>query len=188
MFLSLSLVQLLVQLPMLAVLVVGFGMLSARRRRLPARTVTLGYAGCAVLLLVTLVSGAWAAMLPRLLADADLSSSVWGVLTFVVGMVQGVLYAGGIGLLLAALLARTGPGGSAPSDSGGALPHGHPGGAAHLHGDPARSAGPAAAVGGPPPPAAWPGNTPGGAPPTGTWPGNTPGGPPPPPPPGPNPG
>lgn len=166
MFFNLSLVQLLVQLPMLVVLVAGFGALSARRRRLPRRAVLLGYAGCAVLLLATLVSGGWAAMLPHLLTDVDISSRIWGVLTFVVGMVQVVLYASGIGLLLAALLSSAAPR-QPGSGAGAAEPHRPgepaPGGAGGPGAGGPGAGGPGSGFGGPPGGGAW------NAPPAAAW-------------------
>ncbi|HEX8630452.1 MAG TPA: hypothetical protein VF755_20010 [Catenuloplanes sp.] len=189
MFPGLSLVQFLVQLPMIIVLIVGFGVLSARRRRLPRRAVTLGHAGCGVLLVATVFSGGWAAVLPRLLLDVDLTSSVWGVLTFVVGMVQAVLYAGGIGLLLGALLARTGPAGPPAAAGPPAMaepagppaatePTGPPAGAPPMSAAP-WNAPPAAVWNNPPPGGGWNAAPPAGSPvPPPTT--ERPGGPPPP--------
>jgi len=104
----------LVQVPMFAVLVVGLIVLGSSGRRLPPRSLLFARAGLAVMLTQTVVSSLTTYALPQLISrmDYDTSSSYlrnWGLLWGGINFVLGVVFAIGVALLVAALLAARGP-------------------------------------------------------------------------------
>lgn len=103
-----------VQLPILAVLVLGLVLLSGARRRLPGRVGVLARAGLAVLLVETLLGVLWSGLMPLYLSRATFrDGSVLrniGLASAAVQFMLGVLVAAGLGLLLAALLSARRPG------------------------------------------------------------------------------
>ena len=99
---------LVVQLPILAVLVLGLVLLSGPRRRLPGRAGVLARAGLAVILVETILGVLWAGLLPLYLSqatfrDGSLLRNI-GLASASVQFLLGVLVATGLGLLLTALL------------------------------------------------------------------------------------
>ncbi|GAB1642793.1 hypothetical protein KRMM14A1259_32160 [Krasilnikovia sp. MM14-A1259] len=95
-------------LPMLAVVVGGFVLLGVRRARLGKRVTSLAQAGLAALALAIALQSAWSAALPFLIQRGVLDVRGSGPVLFIVGMATSVLVAGGVGLLLGAVLARAG--------------------------------------------------------------------------------
>lgn len=91
-----------VQFPIIAVLITGLVVLSSPARRLPGRSNLLARAGLAVLLAQTVASGAWSMVLLLVVGRADFSASEIGLLSGVVGFLLAVLFAAGLGLLIAA--------------------------------------------------------------------------------------
>ncbi|GAB1694135.1 hypothetical protein [Krasilnikovia sp. M28-CT-15] len=104
--------------PLLAVLVFGFARLAAHRARLGHRTTTLARAGLGVLALVMALEMVWSALFPVLLGQSYLTPTQYGVASFGVGMVLSVAGATGIGLLVAAVIARSGQGGAEAAGDG----------------------------------------------------------------------
>jgi hypothetical protein len=105
----------LVQLPLLAVIVLGLLLLASPGRRLPARSLLLARAGLAAMLAETIVSMAWSALLPQLFARLDHGGPMlrtFGFASTIVGFAMAVLFAAGLGMLVAALLTARDP--SAP--------------------------------------------------------------------------
>src|SRR5690242_4140811 len=97
-----------VQLPVLAALVVGLVLLAGQGNRLPPRSRLLARFGLVLLLIERLVSLAWSAFVPQLLARLDLDNGVvhtYAIASALVGFLLALLAAAGIGLLVAALLA-----------------------------------------------------------------------------------
>ena len=95
-----------VQLPMLAVLIAGFVLVSGRRARLGPRSTMLAMIGLAVLTLELVMSWVWNIMFPRLIDTFDLTTTALGVVSFAVGVVLAVVTAAGLALLIAALVTR----------------------------------------------------------------------------------
>ncbi|MGX6605701.1 hypothetical protein ACWKSP_26745 [Micromonosporaceae bacterium Da 78-11] len=99
-----------VQLPILAVLIVGLALLSSSRGRLlPARSGLLARAGLGMLLAHSLAALAWSALLPQLIMQTNFGSGSltlrsYGLISAVVGFMLSLLFAAGLGLLVAALL------------------------------------------------------------------------------------
>jgi hypothetical protein len=97
-----------VQLPILAVLVLGLVLLSGSRRRLPGRAGVLARAGLAVLLVEALLGVLWSGLMPLYLSQATFRDGAVlrniGLASAAVQFLLGVLVAAGLGLLLAALL------------------------------------------------------------------------------------
>ncbi|WP_433369692.1 hypothetical protein ACQPZX_44050 [Actinoplanes sp. CA-142083] len=101
-----------VQLPVFAVLVVGLILLTAQGARLPRRTLQLGRAGLAVMLAEGLASMVWSALLPQIISSLDFEvgwTRTYGLINAGVGLVLALLFAAGIALLIAALLAARQP-------------------------------------------------------------------------------
>ena len=97
-----------VQLPVFAVLVLGLILLGTQGRRLPPRSLLLARAGLAVMLAEALASMTWTALLPQFFAEFGYDGGfihTYGVATAIVGFVLSVLFALGVGLLIAAVLA-----------------------------------------------------------------------------------
>ena len=103
---------LLGQLPMLAVLIAGFVLVSTRRARIGARSATLALAGLGLLTFDLVLQSIWNVLFPRLVASLDLRAASFGLASFGVGLILALLTAIGIGLLIAALVSRSprGPG------------------------------------------------------------------------------
>jgi hypothetical protein len=100
---------LLGQIPMLAVLVIGFVLVGTRRSRLGPRSATLAMAGLGFLTFDHVLQTLWTVLFPRLVASLDLRPSGFGMISFTVGLVLALLTAVGIGLLIAALVTRSPP-------------------------------------------------------------------------------
>ena len=102
-----------VQLPVLAVLVVGLALLTTQGARLPRRSLQLGRAGLAVMLAESLGSIAWSVLLPQIISQLDYQvgwTRTYGLISAAVGLVLALLFATGIGLLIGAVLAARQPG------------------------------------------------------------------------------
>jgi hypothetical protein len=104
----------LIQVPMLAVLVIGLILLGSSGRRLPPRSLLFARAGLGVMLAQTVVSGLTTYALPQLISRMDYDTSGtylrnWGLLWGGINFVLGTLFAVGLALLVAALLAARGP-------------------------------------------------------------------------------
>jgi len=97
------------QLPLLAVLVAGFVLVGQRRARIGARSATLALAGLGVLAFDLVLQTIWNVIFPRLVASLDLRAASFGLASFSVGLILAILTAVGIGLLIAALVSRSGP-------------------------------------------------------------------------------
>ena len=95
-----------VQLPLLAVLVTGFVLVSGRRAAIGGRSALLARVGLAVLTVSVLLQVLWTALFPWLLAALDLNYSRFGVLSFAVGLVLSLVHAAAIALLVAAIVTR----------------------------------------------------------------------------------
>ncbi|MEU7901756.1 hypothetical protein [Actinoplanes sp. NPDC049118] len=93
-------------LPMLAVLVVGFAVVASRKAQLDARSVQLARLGLGALVLGSVVQLLWSLFIPMLLMSVDHASARYGGLSLVVGLTTSVAFAGGVGLLVAALVTR----------------------------------------------------------------------------------
>jgi hypothetical protein len=103
---------LVVQLPVLAVLVLGLILLSTPGRRLPPRSLLLARTGLGVMLAECIASTAWTLLLPQLLMRAEFGSGFvhsFGYASAVAGFLLAVLFAVGVGLLVAALLSARDP-------------------------------------------------------------------------------
>jgi hypothetical protein len=101
-----------VQLPVLAVLVVGLVLLTTQGARLPRRSLQLGRAGLVVMLAESLGSMAWSVLLPQIISGLDHEvgwARTYGLINAAVGLVLALLFAAGIGLLIGALLAARQP-------------------------------------------------------------------------------
>lgn len=105
------------------VLVVGFFLLSARDAQLGPRATALARAGLATLALDLLLQSAWAATQPWLW-QSYLSPSEHPWVVSGVGTVLSVIFAVGVGVLVAAVLARGGPRGFGAADSHPGVPGG----------------------------------------------------------------
>ena len=116
-----------VQLPVFAVLIVGLILLAGQGGRLPPRSLLLARAGLAVMLAESLASMAWAALLPQLLAQLDYDSGIirtYSIASAAVGFLLALLFATGVGLLVAALLAARPPAPPPAYPMPGAMPPG----------------------------------------------------------------
>ena len=108
-----------VQLPVLAVLVLGLILLTTQGARLPRRSLQLGRFGLVVLLAESLGSMIWSVLLPQIISSLDFATGwtrTYGLINAAVGLVLALLFAAGIGLLIGAILAARQPSyGPAPS-------------------------------------------------------------------------
>ncbi|MET0423888.1 MAG: hypothetical protein ABW046_08440 [Actinoplanes sp.] len=103
---------LVVQLPLLAVLILGLVLLSAGGRRLPGRAGLLARCGLGVLLAHSVAATVWSVLLPQLILRSDFhvgAARTFGIASSIVGLLLSALFAAGIGLLIAALLAARRP-------------------------------------------------------------------------------
>ncbi|GAB2573851.1 hypothetical protein Aab01nite_20540 [Paractinoplanes abujensis] len=92
----------IVQLPVLVVLVVGLALLGRPEKRLPGRSHTLARAGLIVLLIDTGAQTLFQLAFSRLVLQLDWSSTQFGLLSAVTSFLFTLLFAGGLGLLIAA--------------------------------------------------------------------------------------
>jgi hypothetical protein len=92
-----------IQFPVIAVLIAGLVVLSSPARRLPGRSNLLARAGLGVLLAETVASGAWNLVFLLVIGRADFTASELGLISSLVGFLLAVLFAAGLGLLIAAL-------------------------------------------------------------------------------------
>jgi hypothetical protein len=104
----------LVQVPIFAVLVAGLILLGSSGRRLPPRSLLFARAGLGVMLIQTVVSSLITYALPQFISRMDYDTSAgylrnWGLLWGGINFVLGVVFAIGVALLVAALLAARGP-------------------------------------------------------------------------------
>jgi hypothetical protein len=98
-----------VQLPLLAMLIAGFVLISARRARIGARSALLARIGLAVLAVNLVFQAIWTMLFPRLLSSLDLEYRQFGMLSFGAGLILTVLLAAGIALLIGAIVTRADP-------------------------------------------------------------------------------
>ena len=119
-------------LPVLAVLIAGLVLVSARGARLGARSTMLARFGLGVLLAGQILDVVWFMMLPQIIASTDYASRSYGIMSLVVGIMLALLIAAGLGLLIAALVTRApaGPGGPFEAASGPFRPGNPPEGSA----------------------------------------------------------
>ncbi|MEV6596932.1 hypothetical protein AB0M36_08730 [Actinoplanes sp. NPDC051346] len=110
--------------PLLAVLIAGLALLSARRARLGPRSVTLARLGLSVLLVSKLLSLLWDLAFPLLMySPVYLEQQDYLRLTRVVSIVVTLLSAAGLAVLIAAVLARAQAGGApTPGPFGAPVP------------------------------------------------------------------
>jgi hypothetical protein len=139
-------------LPMLAVLIVGFVLLAARGRQLGTRSVLFARLGLGMLALSSVLGIAWTMLIPTLYSSLDYSMARYHLLITGIGLFTSLLSAGGIGLLIAALVSR-GPG---PAFADGPPAGGQPGGGEPYAGGPP-GAGPSYGAGDQPAGPAFPG-------------------------------
>jgi hypothetical protein len=104
----------LVQVPIFAVLVAGLILLGSSGRRPPPRSLLFARAGLGVMLIQTVVSSLITYALPQFISRMDYDTSAgylrnWGLLWGGINFVLGVVFAIGVALLVAALLAARGP-------------------------------------------------------------------------------
>lgn len=92
-------------LPALIVLVAGLVLLTARRRAVGPRATGLAIAGAAVLLAGAVVNVVWASSVPWVLRT-DGQIGAFAMMSAGVGILTAILHATGLGLLIAAVLAR----------------------------------------------------------------------------------
>jgi len=91
-----------VQLPVIAVLVAGLVLLSSPARRLPGRSHQLARAGLIVLLAETVASIVWNITFTQIVGRAGFTATQFGLVSSIVGFMLAVLFAAGLGLLVAA--------------------------------------------------------------------------------------
>jgi Sec-independent protein secretion pathway component TatC len=96
-------------LPMLAVLIVGVVLVSRRRARIGGRSVLLAQFGLGLLILDTVVQGAWTVAIPLLYRTFDTSVASISTLAALIGLMLAALGTGGAALLIAAVVTRTAP-------------------------------------------------------------------------------
>ncbi|MFI7545810.1 hypothetical protein [Actinoplanes sp. NPDC049599] len=94
------------QLPLLAVLVVGFVVLGSRGKRLGARSVLLARLGLGTLTLGMILGIAWTMLIPTLYSRLDYSVARYSLLFSGLGLITSLLSAAGIALLIAAVVSR----------------------------------------------------------------------------------
>ena len=110
---------LVVQLPILAVLVLGFVLLSTPGRRLPGRAGTLARFGLGLMLAHSLGAMTWSIALPELIGRMNYGGGMVrniGYASALVGFMLSLLLAAGLGLVIAALVSAR------PADPGPAHP------------------------------------------------------------------
>ncbi len=103
--LGFALSQLVFQLPMLVVLVVGFALIPSRRARIGRRRANLAMAGLAVLALDLAITMVWSSLGTLLVMDRTISMSNFSVMAPAISFFLAVLTATAVALLLAAVVA-----------------------------------------------------------------------------------
>ncbi len=98
-----------VQLPLLAILIGGFVLVSTRRARIGARSALFARIGLAVLAVNLVFQAVWTVLFPQLISSLDLEYSQFGMLSFGAGLILTVLLAAGIALLIGAIVTRADP-------------------------------------------------------------------------------
>ncbi|GAA0794892.1 hypothetical protein Sya03_33600 [Spirilliplanes yamanashiensis] len=98
--------QLVVNLPLVAVLVAGVVLLATRRAALPRRAVTFGVAGLGVLGAGVLANLLWSVAFPALITSDVVEVRSFGYLSAVAGFVLTAVQAAGVALLVAAAVSR----------------------------------------------------------------------------------
>jgi hypothetical protein len=102
----------LVQAPVFGVLVVGLILLATQGHRLPPRSRQLGRIGLVIMLVEAVASVLWTALLPQLLSRMSYDRGfiqTYSIATAIVGIIMSLLFATGLGLLVAALMAARQP-------------------------------------------------------------------------------
>ncbi|WP_305789529.1 hypothetical protein [Symbioplanes lichenis] len=94
-------------LPEAGVLLAGSILVARTRGRLGRRSTTLAQLGLGALAAGLVLSFLWSLLIPTLVGGAAVSASVWQLLNLLVGLIRTVFSAGGIALLLGALLTRS---------------------------------------------------------------------------------
>ncbi|WP_306210942.1 hypothetical protein [Actinoplanes sp. RD1] len=102
-------------LPEAGVILAGFVLVPRTRERLGRRSTTLAYLGLGALAAGLALSFLWSLLIPTLIGGEAVSASVWQVLNLIVGLIRTVFSAGGVALLLGALLTRN-PAGAGLAD------------------------------------------------------------------------
>jgi hypothetical protein len=121
-----------VQLPVMLTLVVGLIVLASPGRRLPPRSLLLARAGLGLLLAEAIASLGWSTWLPQVITWAGPGGDVMrnvGLLSAVVSFLLAILFAAGLGLLVAALVAARDPAPPSYPPPGGGPPNAGPPGA-----------------------------------------------------------
>lgn len=104
--------QFVVQLPVLAVLITSFVLVSSRRGRIGARRAGLARAGLGLLALDAVLSMLWPVALQSLITGRGIEYTRIGIVSGIVGFLLTALVAAGIALLVAAVLAPGQPAGN----------------------------------------------------------------------------
>jgi hypothetical protein len=95
--------QIIVQLPTLLVLVAGLVLLATRRGGL-RRSAGLAIAGCVLLLVGTVAGATWGVSIPVLVDEGTISVQEIGAISVGVGLLLSLIHAGGLALLIVAVL------------------------------------------------------------------------------------
>lgn len=106
-------------LPLLAVVIAGFVLITTGRERIGPRSVLLGRLGLGALAVGSVLQIAWTMAIPALYSTLDYSATRYGLLFSVIGLITSLISAAGVGLLIAALVTR---GSGRPFDGRGAGP------------------------------------------------------------------
>lgn len=125
--------QLIILVPMLAVVVAGVVLAVRRRAVIGGRRAGFALAGLALVAVHLLAGAIWSATFPSLVGSLDMGASEFGILVSVVNILTTVLLVAGVALLLAAALSRGNPPFGGPVDhpqaaypQGGQPPPGYP--------------------------------------------------------------
>jgi hypothetical protein len=120
--------QLVVQLPVVVVLVVALVLVAGRRRSIGSRRAHLAIAGLIAIAVDVVLSMAWSVLVPTLVTEFGLRITRVGLFSAVAGFALAAIMAGGIGLLIAAVITAPGPAGSGvPAPFSAAPGYGVPG-------------------------------------------------------------
>jgi hypothetical protein len=109
-------------LPVLAVLIAGLVLIGTRRARIGPRAAMFGQLGAGVLLVAEVLQLGWGMAFPSIVSALDYDSSRYQAISIAVSLLLSLLFAAGIGLLVAAVVARApgsgGPGAGGPGAGG----------------------------------------------------------------------
>lgn len=94
-------------LPLLAVLVVGFILISSRRAWLGQRSALLARMGLGALALGSLLQLAWSLLIPTLYSSMDFPMLRFSMVFSLISLVTSAASAAGVGLLVAAVVTRS---------------------------------------------------------------------------------